>query len=99
LQGIEPEIAEEPSSAYQLTQALGPRTETSLILMAGSWNLDEECFTAFSFFQTNDLIEAALAHSLETLLAEAGLKRSQSDLIDLANQYNSPCCITTVAIQ
>ena len=101
-QGIAPELAYARPDAYQLTQALGPRSSEYL-------NADVQFFQATGDLllllasdglTDNDLLEKYSQEYLRALLEEKmSLSAGARYLIDLANQHNGHDNITTVLVR
>ncbi|ODH01775.1 serine/threonine protein phosphatase [Nostoc sp. KVJ20] len=100
--GVEASIAYARPDAYQLTQALGPRDESSIDPDVGFFDLNEDTLLllASDGLSDNDLLETHWQTHLEPLLSSgANLERGVTDLIDLANQHNGHDNITGILIR
>ncbi|MGJ5633021.1 serine/threonine phosphatase [Nostoc sp. CALU 1950] len=100
--GVEASIAYARPDAYQLTQALGPRDESSIDPDVGFFDINEDTLLllASDGLSDNDLLETHWQTHLEPLLSSgANLERGVTDLIDLANQHNGHDNITGILIR
>ncbi|MHC0061533.1 serine/threonine phosphatase [Nostoc sp. UIC 10890] len=100
--GVEASIAYARPDAYQLTQALGPRDESSINPDVGFFEINEDTLLLLvsDGLSDNDLLETHWQTHLEPLLSSgANLERGVTDLIDLANQHNGHDNITGILIR
>ncbi|MEM0979455.1 MAG: hypothetical protein AAGH78_04185, partial [Cyanobacteria bacterium P01_H01_bin.58] len=100
--GVEPAIAYARPDAYQLTQALGPRSNAEVVpsitsLHVGQDSLFVLCSDGLS---DNDLLENHTETHVEPLLrSKADLDEGVAELIDLANKHNGHDNITAIAVR
>ncbi|MBF2034203.1 MAG: serine/threonine phosphatase [Leptolyngbyaceae cyanobacterium T60_A2020_046] len=100
--GVEPAIAYARSDAYQLTQALGPRSDQEVFPSMTQLSVSEDmvlllCSDGMS---DNDVLETHHETHLEPLLrSRQDLDDGVSQLIDLANEHNGHDNITVVAVR
>lgn len=100
--GVEPAIAYARPDAYQLTQALGPRSCTDLRPGISFLNVAEDtlfilCSDGLS---DNDLLEQHCATHIEPLLkSQSDLEEGVKRLIQLANEHNGHDNITAVLVR
>lgn len=100
--GVTPDIAYSRPDAYQLTQALGPRSEDFVSPDVQFLELHEDTLLllASDGLTDNNLLETHWETHLAPLLSpEASLERGVSQLIDLANQYNGHDNITALLVR
>ncbi len=100
--GIDPEIAYSRPDAYQLTQALGPRSEDFVQPDIQFFPIEENSLfiLASDGLTDNDLLENHVSTHLEPLLnSDKDLDQGVKDLIALANDYNGHDNITAIAIR
>jgi protein phosphatase len=100
--GIAPEIAYARPEAYQLTQALGPRSSHSLNIEVQSLNLTEDSvFLLCSDGLTdNQLLERFQSTYLSPLLNfQISLEQGLHQLIELANRENGHDNVTVIAVR
>ncbi|MBD0266779.1 MAG: serine/threonine phosphatase [Cyanobacteria bacterium Co-bin8] len=100
--GVEPAIAYARPDAYQLTQALGPRSSSDL--RPGISFLDIAEDTLFILcsdgLSDNDLLELHCTTHIEPLLhSKADLEEGTNRLIELANEHNGHDNITAILIR
>lgn len=100
--GVEPAIAYARPDAYQLTQALGPRSCSDLRPGISFLNVAEDtlfilCSDGLS---DNDLLEQHCATHIEPLLkSQSDLEEGVKRLIQLANEHNGHDNITAVLVR
>ncbi|MDI9635188.1 serine/threonine phosphatase [Geitlerinema calcuttense] len=100
--GVDPNLAYTRPDAYQLTQALGPRSDEFVKPDVQFMELNEDVLLVLSSdgMTDNDLLEKNYSTHLAPLLSSrASLEKGASDLIELANQYNGHDNITVVLIR
>jgi protein phosphatase len=100
--GVEPAIAYARPDAYQLTQALGPRSsdEVSPHINTLSIAQDTLFLLCSDGLSDNDLLESHVESHLEPLLrSRADLEEGVANLIDLANEHNGHDNITAIAVR
>ncbi|HEY9878581.1 MAG TPA: serine/threonine phosphatase [Leptolyngbyaceae cyanobacterium] len=100
--GVEPAIAYARPDAYQLTQALGPRSSADL--KPGITFLDVPEDTLFILcsdgLSDNDLLEQYCSSHIEPLLhSQVDLEEGVSQLIELANEHNGHDNITAILVR
>lgn len=100
--GVEPAIAYARPDAYQLTQALGPRSQEDLRPSISYLDIQEDtlfilCSDGLS---DNDLLEQHCDTHVKPLLrSKASLEEGAEDLMDLANEHNGHDNITVVLVR
>ncbi|WP_017715690.1 serine/threonine phosphatase [Kamptonema formosum] len=100
--GVAADIAYSRPDAYQLTQALGPRSEEFINPDVQFLELHEDTLLllASDGLTDNNLLETHWETLLAPLLSpDASLERGVSQLIDLANQYNGHDNITALVVR
>lgn len=100
--GVEPAIAYARPDAYQLTQALGPRSneEVAPTITRLTVNQDTLFILCSDGLSDNDLLETYAESYLEPLMrSKADLEEGVADLIDLANEHNGHDNITAIAVR
>ncbi|NMG20750.1 serine/threonine phosphatase [Brasilonema bromeliae] len=100
--GVERSVAYSRPDAYQLTQALGPRDEQSIIPDIQFFEINEDTLflLASDGLSDNDLLTLHWQNYLAPLLSHsANLESGVQALIDLANHYNGHDNITAVLIR
>lgn len=100
--GVEPSLAYARPDAYQLTQALGPRSDDYIKPDIQFLELNEDTLLILSSdgLTDNDLLEKNFSTHLAPLLSSrVSLEKGVSDLIELGNQYNGHDNITVVLIR
>ena len=100
--GIDPEVAYSRQDAYQLTQALGPRSPEFLRPDILHLPITEDAvfILASDGLTDNDLLEAYYDTHLEALLSsQTNLERGAANLIGLANQNNGHDNITVIVVR
>ncbi|NET36041.1 MAG: serine/threonine phosphatase [Cyanothece sp. SIO1E1] len=100
--GVEAAIAYARPDAYQLTQALGPRSENFVDPDMKFLELNEGALFLLCSdgLSDNDLIETHCETHIEPLLSsKANIEEGIERLIDLANEYNGHDNITAVVIR
>lgn len=100
--GVEPAIAYARPDAYQLTQALGPRSSADL--KPGITFLDIPEDTLFVLcsdgLSDNDLLEQYCSSHIEPLLhSQVDLEEGVNQLIELANEQNGHDNITAIVVR
>lgn len=100
--GVEPAIAYARPDAYQLTQALGPRSNQEVAPTVNTLPITQDtlfllCSDGLS---DNDLLETYVESHLEPMLrSRYDLEEGVAQLIDLANEHNGHDNITAIAIR
>jgi len=100
--GVEPAIAYARPDAYQLTQALGPRSNQEVMPSITRLTVSQDtlfllCSDGLS---DNDLLETHVESYLEPMMrSRADLEEGMANLIDLANEHNGHDNITAVAVR
>ncbi len=100
--GVEPSIAYARPDAYQLTQALGPRDESSINPDVKFLQINEDTLfilVSDGLSDNNLLTTHRETHLLPLLNSGANLETGVQDLIDLANKYNGHDNITAVLVR
>jgi serine/threonine protein phosphatase PrpC/ribosomal protein L40E len=100
--GVDPEIAYSRPDAYQLTQALGPRSEQFVNPDVQFLELNEDTLFVLCSdgLSDNDLIETHWQTHLAPLLSSrANLEQGILQLIELANEHNGHDNITALLIR
>jgi protein phosphatase len=100
--GVEPAIAYARPDAYQLTQALGPRSndEVSPNITTLPIAQDTLFLLCSDGLSDNDLLESHVESHLEPLLrSRTDLEEGVANLIDLANQHNGHDNITAIVVR
>ncbi len=100
--GIEPEVAYSRQDAYQLTQALGPRSQEFIRPDIQYMPITEDAvfILASDGLTDNDLLEEHYDTHLEQLLSsQANLEQGVANLIGLANHHNGHDNITAIAVR
>jgi protein phosphatase len=100
--GVEPAIAYARPDAYQLTQALGPRSSEEVVPSIKTMPIMEDILLLLCSdgLSDNDLLEHHVTTHVEPLLkSRADLDEGVSQLIDLANEHNGHDNITALAIR
>jgi protein phosphatase len=100
--GVEAAIAYGRPDAYQLTQALGPRSEDFIQPDIQFLELNEDTLLliASDGLTDNDLLETYCETHIDPMMSsQMNLDKGVSQLIDLANQYNGHDNITAIAIR
>ena len=102
MRGVDPEIAYSRPDAYQLTQALGPRSDQFVNpdILFVELNEDSLFVLCSDGLSDNDLIETHWQTHLAPLLSSrANLDQGILQLIELANEHNGHDNITAVLIR
>lgn len=102
MRGVDPQIAYSRPDAYQLTQALGPRSEQFINPDIQFLELNEDSLFVLCSdgLSDNDLIETHWQTHLAPLLSSrANLDQGILQLIELANKYNGHDNITAILIR
>ena len=100
--GVEPAIAYARPDAYQLTQALGPRSNDDIAPTINRLSISQDtlfilCSDGLS---DNDLLETHVESHLEPLMrTKADLEEGVADLIDLANEHNGHDNVTAILVR
>ncbi|MGF1458748.1 MAG: serine/threonine phosphatase [Leptolyngbyaceae cyanobacterium] len=100
--GVEPAIAYARPDAYQLTQALGPRSNSEVAPTITRLTISQDtlfllCSDGLS---DNDLLETHVESHLDPLMrSKADLEEGVANLIDLANEHNGHDNITVIAVR
>lgn len=100
--GIDPKLAYERPDAYQLTQALGPRSGDFIRPDVQFYELQEDTLLllASDGLTDNNLLELYHASHLQPLLqSTASLEKGIDQLIHLANEHNGHDNITAILIR
>jgi protein phosphatase len=100
--GIEPSIAYGRVDAYQLTQALGPRSENSLHPDIEFFDINEDMLLVLvsDGLSDNDCLETHWQTHLQPLLSSASnLETGIQNLIELGNEHNGHDNITAILIR
>lgn len=100
--GVEPAIAYARKDAYQLTQALGPRSNDEVLPNISPLPLHQDTLLLLCSdgLSDNNLIETHTAtHIAPMLRSRYDLDEGTADLIDLANEHNGHDNITVVAVR
>jgi protein phosphatase len=100
--GVEASIAYARPDAYQLTQALGPRDETTINPDVEFFEINEDSLLVLvsDGLSDNDLLETHWeTHLLPLLSSGANLDHGVTELIDLANKYNGHDNITAIVVR
>ncbi len=100
--GVEPDIAYDRPDAYQLTQALGPRSQEDLMPSVSYLSFSEDALLLLCSdgLSDNNLVEDHLKSHIDPLTRghkelEAGL----NDLVNLANEVNGHDNISAIALR
>ncbi|MBE9160160.1 serine/threonine phosphatase [Nodosilinea sp. LEGE 06152] len=100
--GVEPALAYARPDAYQLTQALGPRSKEDLTPSIAYHEITEDTLLVLCSdgLSDNDLLERHSDSHLAALLSsKANLASGATHLIDLANEKNGHDNITTILVR
>ncbi|MGF1535486.1 MAG: serine/threonine phosphatase [Elainellaceae cyanobacterium] len=100
--GIAPEVAYARQDAYQLTQALGPRSQEYIRPDIQYLPVTEDAvfILASDGLTDNDLLEQHYESHLEPLLSsQTNLAQGVANLIGLANHHNGHDNITAIAVR
>ncbi|MDJ0733962.1 MAG: serine/threonine phosphatase [Nostocaceae cyanobacterium] len=100
--GVEANLAYARPDAYQLTQALGPRDESTINPDVKFLQINEDTLFVLvsDGLSDNDLITTHWeTHLLPLLSSSSNLESGVKELIDLANKYNGHDNITAVLIR
>ena len=100
--GVEPDLAYARPDAYQLTQALGPRSKEDLVPGIAYHEITEDTLLILCSdgLSDNDLLERHTdTHIAGLLSSKANLASGVTRLIDLANEKNGHDNITTILIR
>ena len=100
--GVDPAIAYDRPDAYQLTQALGPRSQKELSPSVSYLNFSEDTLLLLCSdgLSDNNLVEDHLESHIDPILREKkGMMAGMDDLIELANQVNGHDNITGIAVR
>ncbi|BAZ16573.1 protein-serine/threonine phosphatase [Calothrix sp. NIES-4071] len=102
MRGVEPSIAYGRPDAYQLTQALGPRSENLIDPDVQFFQINEDSLfiLASDGLTDNNLLESNWQTHLKPLLSSnANLDRGTRELVELANKFNGHDNITAVLVR
>lgn len=100
--GVEPALAYARPDAYQLTQALGPRSQEDLFPSVAYHEITEDTLLLLCSdgLSDNGLLERHVdSHIAGLLSSRANLESGVAQLIDLANEENGHDNITTVLVR
>ncbi len=100
--GVEPALAYARPDAYQLTQALGPRSKEDLFPSVAYHEITEDTLLLLCSdgLSDNDLLERHVnSHVTGLLSSRANLEAGVAQLIDLANEKNGHDNITTILVR
>ncbi|MGF1518094.1 MAG: serine/threonine phosphatase [Nodosilinea sp.] len=100
--GVEPALAYARPDAYQLTQALGPRSKEDLFPSVAYHEITEDTLLLLCSdgLSDNDLLERHVnSHVAGLLSSRANLESGVAQLIDLANEKNGHDNITTILVR
>ncbi|PSR19627.1 protein phosphatase [filamentous cyanobacterium CCP3] len=100
--GVEPALAYARPDAYQLTQALGPRSKEDLTPSIAYHEITEDTLLVLCSdgLSDNDLLERHVdSHISELLSSRANLISGAAHLIDLANEKNGHDNITAILVR
>lgn len=100
--GVDPALAYARPDAYQLTQALGPRSKDDMIPSVAYHTITEDTLLLLCSdgLSDNDLLERHTdTHIADLLSARASLEHGVTQLIDLANEKNGHDNITAILIR
>lgn len=100
--GVEPAIAYARPDAYQLTQALGPRSNNEIMPAITRLTISQDTLLILCSdgLSDNDLLETHVESHLEPLMrSRADLEEGLADLIDLANEQNGHDNITAILVR
>lgn len=100
--GVEPALAYARPDAYQLTQALGPRSKEDLLPGVAYHEITEDTLLILCSdgLSDNDLLERHTETHIASLLSsKASLASGAAHLIDLANEKNGHDNITTILVR
>jgi protein phosphatase len=101
LRGVEPEVAYGRADSYQLTQAIGPRDESSIDPEVQFFSLREDTLIliASDGLTDRDLIELHGEELLRPMVVkEISLSVGVKQLIEFGNNYNGHDNITAIAV-
>ncbi|MDY6783914.1 MAG: serine/threonine phosphatase [Cyanobacteriota bacterium] len=100
--GVDPSIAYARADAYQLTQALGPRSENFIKPDVNFFEINEDTLLLLCSdgLSDNDLLETQFQSYLTPLISSrANLEQGLQELIDFANHYNGHDNITGLVVR
>ncbi|MDA0267132.1 MAG: serine/threonine phosphatase [Cyanobacteria bacterium] len=100
--GVEPAIAYARPDAYQLTQALGPRSQKDVHPGITRLHLSEDMLLLLCSdgLSDNDFLENHVDSHIEPLLrSRADLEEGVSQLVELANEHNGHDNITAMVVR
>ncbi len=100
--GVEPAIAYARRDAYQLTQALGPRSQKDVHPGITHLHLSEDMLLLLCSdgLSDNDFLESHVDGHIEPLLrSRADLEEGVSQLVELANEHNGHDNITAMVVR
>jgi protein phosphatase len=101
LRGVEPEVAYGRPDSYQLTQAIGPRDESSIDPEVQFFSLREDTLIliASDGLTDRDLLELHGEELLRPMVEkEISLSAGVSQLVEFGNNYNGHDNITAIAV-
>ncbi|WP_204140695.1 serine/threonine phosphatase [Halomicronema sp. CCY15110] len=100
--GVEPAIAYARPDAYQLTQALGPRSNQEIAPTITSLTVSQDTLLVLCSdgLSDNELLESHVESHLTPLMrTKVNLEDGVADLIDLANDHNGHDNITAIVVR
>lgn len=100
--GVEPALAYARPDAYQLTQALGPRSKEDLFPSVAYYEITEDTLLLLCSdgLSDNDLLERHVdSHVAGLLSSRANLESGVAQLIDLANEKNGHDNVTAILVR
>lgn len=100
--GVDPDIAYDRPDAYQLTQALGPRSQEDLVPSVTRLSFSEDTLLLLCSdgLSDNNLVEDYLKSHIDPLTrGEKELETGLNDLVTLANDVNGHDNISAIAIR
>jgi len=100
--GVEPAIAYARPDAYQLTQALGPRSNQEIAPTITYLTVSQDTLLVLCSdgLSDNELLESHVESHLTPLMrTKVNLEDGVADLIDLANEHNGHDNITAIVVR
>jgi protein phosphatase len=100
--GVEPAIAYARPDAYQLTQALGPRSNQEIAPTITYLTVSQDTLLVLCSdgLSDNELLESHVESHLAPLMrTKVNLEDGVADLIDLANDHNGHDNITAIVVR
>ncbi|MBE9063884.1 serine/threonine phosphatase [cf. Phormidesmis sp. LEGE 11477] len=100
--GVDPAIAYDRPDAYQLTQALGPRSQENLFPSVTYLDFSEDTLLLLCSdgLSDNNLVEDYLGSHIDPILrGKKGVAAGMDDLMKLANEVNGHDNITGIAVR